>query len=164
VTKDNREIAIATAIGALVIGGIFALVWFLVFRPVDEQFPEGSEATDAERAAGDPGRVDEAFTDAIAASSPREAYDLMTEAYRQSVPFADFERATAANAHLRSVRSIGCYRTATYERSVHVRWCILDSEAGKADATLHFALEDRSWRINGITIGGLPALPSGPSP
>jgi len=141
----------------------FAIYMFLSMRSVPTpsgQPPAGQGETGG---AGDPGKVDDALIAHIQAGRYGEAYQLMTSAYRDSVPLEDFERAARGNRYLQTSKMIGCFRVVTYEKSVHLRECILRSEAGNAYATLHYALENGKWRMTGIMIGGTPAFPGFPA-
>lgn len=148
----------------LLIAGVGVAIWFMTRMasppaPSPEQAARGGQA----QAAGDPGKVDDALIAHIQAGDYQQAYELMTSAYRDSVPLEDFERAVRGNRYLQTSKLIGCFRTVTWENAVHLRECILRSEAGKAHATLHYALEDGQWRMTGIMIGGTPAFPGFPS-
>jgi len=150
--------------GVLIVGGFGALFYFVLY-PAFEAFDSGNPSQSAEtKAAGDPGAVDEELIDHLQAGRYREAYELMASGYRDTVPFEDFRRVASQNAYLQSRRSIGCYRVVTRAKKVQVRECIIDADAGTASATLHYTLEDKRWRMTGITIGGLPALPAAAAP
>lgn len=159
---DGKKIALL--FGVLTVA-ILGMVFYFAIYPALQAFESGDPSQSTETtAAGDPGAVDEQLIDHIQAERYRDAYELMASGYRDTVPFEDFRRVAGQNAYLMTRRSIGCHRVVTLARQVHLRECIIDADAGRASATLHYTLEEERWRITGITIGGLPALPAAATP
>ncbi len=150
-------VSLALLVLALFGGSFYFIYWISSGAPSTAPRPTagGGDATPAM----DPGQVDDALIAHIQAGRYAEAYGLMTRAYRASVPLEDFARAARQNRYLQTSELIGCFRVVTWEDSVHLRECILHSAAGKAHATLHYALDDGEWRMTGIVIGGTPAFP-----
>lgn len=144
-----------------VLVGLTALGYFVyrVFEPAFSQMASGFASGDSAEATNGPGAVDKMLIDHIQAERYEEAYALMARGYRETVPLDEFRRAVSGNAYLLTRQHIGCYHMVTYEDRVHIRNCVLESEVGMASATLYYALEEKEWRMTGITIGGVPAMP-----
>ena len=103
--------------------------------------------------------VDDAFIAHVQAGRHADAHALLARAYREAVPVDLFSAAIEKNAYLKTTQLIGCYHEITNDHVLHRRDCILRSDAGVQYFTLLFTLEDGEWRIAGVTIGGIQALP-----
>lgn len=112
-----------------------------------------------------PGEVDDALFGHFLREEFDQAYALMSEGYRASVPLPRFRDAVAHNAYLKATREVGCFHVATHEHVVHVRECILFTASGGVHAMLYYERERVGWRLTGMLIGGTPAFPGpgGPS-
>jgi hypothetical protein len=121
-------------------------------------------ATSDSSSRSSPGDVDEQFFAHLRAQNWSQAYALMTENYRSMISLERFTAAVEDNPYFKSTEpeSVRCSSIKTTEGVVHHRQCILFSKAGATHCELFFAADKGEWRLTGVTLGGLPALPGHP--
>jgi hypothetical protein len=86
-------------------------------------------------------------------------YGMMCKAYQHSVPFEAFEGAVEHDAYLAGSPGVqfvsreGADPTATFTG-------VLTTRTGRYEVRVHEGVEDGRMCITGLTIGGIPMLPS----
>jgi uncharacterized protein HemY len=87
-----------------------------------------------------------------------EAYRQMSEAYRLRVKSERFQEAVSSHPNLR-MASEGYFRQLKILGGSATLKGVLRTDAGDVSVVFNFSRKEDRWDIDGITIGGLPAVP-----
>jgi len=87
-----------------------------------------------------------------------EAYGQMSEAYRLRVNSERFQEAVSSHPNLR-MPSEGYFRQLKILGGSATLKGVLRTDAGDVSVVFNFSRKEDRWDIDGITIGGLPAVP-----
>jgi hypothetical protein len=82
----------------------------------------------------------------------------MSEAYRLRVTSERFQEAVSSNPNLRMAIS-GHFRQLKITGGSARLTGVLRTDAGDMSAVFHFSRKEDRWDIDGVTLGGLPAVP-----
>jgi hypothetical protein len=104
----------------------------------------------------------EAFVDHLRAGENEKAYALMSTAYRRGVSLERFAQGVAANPYLSGCERFSCASlVGSKGRWYEFDRCSLKHDAGSVGAEVWLEVEnDEELHLAGISIAGMPVLPS----
>lgn len=98
------------------------------------------------------------FIEDVSNGQYNQAYLQMSEAYRVRVTRERFQEAVSNNPNLRMARS-GDFRQLKIIGGSATLTGVLKTDAGDLSVVFHFSRNEDEWGIDGIVLGGLPAVP-----
>jgi len=98
------------------------------------------------------------FIEDVGNEQYNEAYQQMSEAYRLRVNSERFQEAVSSHPNLR-MASEGYFRQLKILGGSATLKGVLRTDAGDVSVVFNFSRKEDRWDIDGITIGGLPAVP-----
>jgi len=147
--KERYLVAMAV-VGILAIAVAFL---FVVNRIIGSHRPPQS----AERRAALQQAV-EGFVGEVSAAQYGAAFERMSDAYQAGVSLQQFQEALSRNPYLRHANIVGIRNYEQMGDTAAVTG-VVKSQAGSVAVRCSFSRQGNEWRIVGVEIGGIPAVP-----
>ncbi len=147
---------------------LFVIFSCVVSSGCDPSHESGGAQTEKTAAEDDASReakakaIVDAFVGHVRAGEMQQAYSLMSTGYRRGVSLEKFARRVSSNPYLSASERFSCASlVGSKGRWYEFDRCSLKHDAGSVGAEVWFEVEnDEQLHLAGISIAGMPVLPS----